>query len=73
MRSVRQLAARIRELPADRPKVTPGQWYRTQKEHWLGWLAEYQTPGGYGRTPDLSRGAQYAYNHILCPPMLLAR
>ena len=24
-------------------------WYHTQKEHWLGWLAEYDGPGYYNR------------------------
>jgi len=45
-------------------------WYRSQKEHWLGWLSEYDGAGYYGRK---SRGlsAQFAYNHIMCPPMLL--
>ncbi|WP_205910816.1 hypothetical protein [Paroceanicella profunda] len=45
-------------------------WYRHQKEHWLGWLAEYDGPGAYGRTPDMSRDARYVYNHIQCAPML---
>jgi hypothetical protein len=45
-------------------------WYGSQKEHWLGWLSEYDGSGYYGRK---SRGlsAQFAYNHIMCPPMLL--
>lgn len=45
-------------------------WYRSQKEHWLGWLSEYDGSGYYGRK---GRGlsAQFAYNHIMCPPMLL--
>lgn len=45
-------------------------WYRSQKEHWLGWLSEYDGAGYYGRK---GRGlsAQFSYNHIMCPPMLL--
>jgi hypothetical protein len=45
-------------------------WYRSQKQHWLGWLSEYDGPGYYGRK---SRGqsAEFAYNHIVCPPMVL--
>ncbi|MGD1082373.1 MAG: hypothetical protein ABR881_28985 [Candidatus Sulfotelmatobacter sp.] len=45
-------------------------WYVSQKQHWLGWLTEYDSPGYYGRK---SRGqsAEFAYNHIMCPPMLL--
>ena len=46
-----------------------GAWYRSQKEHWLGWLAEYDGPGAYGRS-DTKRDAQFVYNHIQCAPML---
>ena len=44
-------------------------WYRTQKEHWLGWLAEYGGPGYYGRT-NSNRRAEIVYNHINCAPMV---
>jgi hypothetical protein len=46
-------------------------WYKSQKEHWLGWLSEYDGPGFYGRKTNGSRSAEYAYNHIVCPPMVL--
>jgi hypothetical protein len=45
-------------------------WYRSQKEHWLGWLAGYYGPGAYGRSGKSPRTAKYAYNHIQCAPML---
>jgi hypothetical protein len=45
-------------------------WYRSQKEHWLGWLSEYNGPGYYGRK-DSRRTAEFVYNHINCAPMLL--
>jgi hypothetical protein len=46
-------------------------WYSSQKEHWLGWLAEYEGPGAYGRQTDKQgRDAEYVYNHIQCAPML---
>ena len=45
-------------------------WYNSQKEHWLGWLAEYDSPGAYGRQTEKPRDAQYIYNHIQCAPML---
>ena len=45
-------------------------WYKSQKEHWLGWLSEYAGPGFYGRK-TANRSAEYAYNHIVCPPMVL--
>ena len=47
-----------------------GAWYRSQKEHWLGWLAEYSGPGAYGRSSQTPRDARHAYNHIQCAPML---
>lgn len=43
--------------------------YATQKQHWLGWLADYEGPGAYGRK-NWNRSAAYVYNHIVCPPML---
>lgn len=45
-------------------------WYSTQKEHWLGWLKEYSGPGYYGRK-NWNRDAEFAYNHVVCPPMVL--
>lgn len=46
-------------------------WYRSQKEHWLGWLSEYDGPGAYGRKALVVRSAEFAYNHVVCPPMVL--
>lgn len=68
--SVKALRARISKLKADPPVRQPGVWYRTQKEHWLGWLGEYDTEGAYGRIPGMNRDARFAYNHIVCPGML---
>jgi hypothetical protein len=48
-----------------------GVWYTTQKEHWLGWLSEYDGPGAYCRKTVSGRSAEFVYNHINCPPMLL--
>lgn len=45
-------------------------WYRSQKEHWLGWLEEYQGPGAYGRKGGADRDAAFAFNRIQCAPML---
>ena len=61
---------KIQRLPAN-PRLTtkfqkrlqrsgglrPTVWYGSQKEHWLRWH--------WGRT------AQFAYNHVVCPPMVL--
>ena len=48
-----------------------GAWYSSQKEHWLGWLGEYDGPGAYGRAGVPRRDARFVYNHIQCAPMLL--
>jgi hypothetical protein len=42
----------------------------SQKEHWLGWLAEYDGAGAYG-WKRRGKHAAFAYNHIVCAPMLL--
>lgn len=46
-------------------------WYKSQKEHWLGWLKDYDGPGFYKRKTHAGRDAKYIYNHIMCSPMLL--
>lgn len=68
--SIRKLILAIKKLPEDAPRDRKGVWYRTQKEHWLGWLSEYHGPGAYGR---IGRGkdARFAYNHIVEVDMLL--
>jgi hypothetical protein len=45
-------------------------WYDTQHEHWLGWLEGYKGPGGYERK-NWSRSAEFVYNHIVNPQMLI--
>ena len=69
--SIPRFIAAIRKLPEDKPVVTPGKWYRTQKEHWLGWLSDYGGPGAYRRKGGSHQDARFAYNHIVEPKMLL--
>ena len=69
--SIAEFRRAIERLPSDQPRSQPGVWYQTQKEHWLGWLREYEGPGAYGRKPNQSRDAKFAYNHVVCPEMLL--
>lgn len=69
--SIRSLLIAIRGLPSDAPIQDPRKWYLTQKEHWIGWLAEYNGPGAYSRQIDVKRDAKFAYNHIVEPKMLL--
>lgn len=57
----RELRRHIKRLNPDTPKHKAlehelgegvgyrNAWYSSQKEHWLGWLAEYSGPGAYGR------------------------
>ncbi len=61
----------IRCLPEDDPVNNPRKWYKTQKEHWLGWLGEYKGPGANGRKTGIKRDARFAYNHVVCPELLL--
>lgn len=68
---VQQFVHAIAALPSDPPLVDSPVWYRTQKEHWLGWLGTYHETGAYGRRPDSRRDARFAYNHIGNPEMLL--
>lgn len=79
------LSRKIRKLPLKAPVTaryaralvsrgvwsSEGVWYKTQKEHWLGWLSEYDGPGAYNRKTRSGRSAEFVYNHINCPPMLL--
>lgn len=78
-----QLRARIRKLDEDQPLVARFEdairkrksrekdvWYSSQKEHWLGWLNEYDGPGYYGReTWDVT--AETVYNRVVNPAMVL--
>ena len=69
--TIAQFIKAIEHLPEDAPKDDPRKWYRTQKEHWLGWLDAYDGPGAYGRKPGPKRDARFAYNHIVCPELLI--
>jgi hypothetical protein len=72
--SIDDLIARIRDLTSDPPveRRQPGyNNYRTQKDHWLGWLGATPGTGTYERKTPPNRGARYVYNHIVEPKMLL--
>jgi len=68
--TIKQFRDAIKKLPEDDPRPREGIWYRTQKEHWLGWLKEYNGPGAYNRK-GWSRNAKFAYNHIVCSGLLV--
>ncbi|MCC6174003.1 MAG: hypothetical protein IT305_01760 [Chloroflexi bacterium] len=69
-----QFIRAIERLPSDPPQRAPGVWFTTQKEHWLGWLRQYDGPGAYNRIPasQLPRphDAKWVYNHVVNPYML---
>jgi hypothetical protein len=68
------LLRRIRGLHDQAPICD--SWYPAarlntpNKQHWIGWLSEYDGPGYYGRK-NSDRSASFVYNHINSPPMLL--
>jgi len=80
----RGLRRKLSKLPATPPITTAFEsamekvstwnrqkvWYSSQKEHWLGWLGAYKGPGFYNRKV-WERTAEFAYNHIVCSPMVL--
>ena len=69
--SIKVFIATIRYLRPDAPVSNPKKWYLTQKEHWIGWLSEYNGPGAYGRKTGVHRDAKFAYNHVVQPELLL--
>lgn len=69
--SIRDFLIAISRMQEDRRQLRPGIWYESQKEHWIGWLFEYEGPGAYGRKVVRGRDAKYVYNHVVCPDLLL--
>ena len=69
--SIAEFITAIERLPEDEPHGDPSVWYRTEKEHWLGWLRGYDGPGGYGRAAGTKRNAKLVYNRLVNPYMLL--
>ena len=59
---------RLSKRSGQRERQSP--WYQTQHEHWLGWLQNYDGPGGYNRK-DWNRSARFVYSHIVNPQMLI--
>jgi hypothetical protein len=45
-------------------------WYENQREHWLGWLKDYDGPGYYGRS-NWEVDARSVYNRVGNPAMVL--
>ncbi|WHZ27827.1 MAG: hypothetical protein OJF51_002624 [Nitrospira sp.] len=64
-----ELLIAISRLPEDRRHRTSA-WYESQKEHWVGWLFHYNSPGAYDRKVTNGRDARFVYNHVVCPGLL---
>jgi hypothetical protein len=69
--SIQQFIRAIKKLSPDKRQNYPGKWYKSQKEHWLGWLSQYDGPGAYSRRASTRRNAKLAYNRIVEYRMLL--
>lgn len=69
-RTPQDLLRVVRRLPASVPIADAIKHRHAHKEHWTGWLAEYDGPGYYGRA-NHNRDARYVYNHINAPAMLI--
>lgn len=67
---VQPITAWFEAALAERKSRKRDPWYGSQKEHWLGWLSEYDGPGYYGRSSwDVS--AETVYNRVVNPSMVL--
>lgn len=64
-----ELLIAVRRLPEDRRRTSA--WYESQKERWVGWLFNYNSPGAYGRKTIAGRDAKFVYNHVVCPELLV--
>jgi len=58
-------------MPEGRRVRSRSVWYESQKEHWVGWLYHYNSPGAYSRKVVSGRDAKFVYNHVVCPGLLL--
>lgn len=67
--TIAELLFAIGRLPEDRRRRGP-VWYQSQKEHWMGWLFHYNSPGAYARKVTQGRDARFVYNHVVCPGLL---
>ncbi len=69
----RQLLAKVHKLPVSTrfaDTIQPPASYASHKDHWIGWLSEYDGPGYYGRK-RWDRDARFVYNYLNCAPMII--
>jgi hypothetical protein len=67
---IRDLLVAISRMPEGR-RTRGEMWYESQKEHWIGWLLDYQGGGAYGRKVRGRRDAKRVYNQLQCPDMVI--
>jgi hypothetical protein len=60
----------VRRLPESVPIADLVPARTPHKQHWIGWLEDYDGPGGYSRR-HWDRDAAYIYNHLHSPGMLI--
>jgi hypothetical protein len=75
MTAARTLRRAVSKLPENTPLAS--RWptppsSTSHKEHWDGWLRDYDGPGYYNRTVlKKPRSMAYIFGHVHCSPMLL--
>lgn len=64
--SIIDLLTAVRRLPAHMPQSDrlPFGDYQSHKDHWIGWLSEYNTEGAYGRTDTAVSDARTVYQRL---------
>jgi hypothetical protein len=70
--NIREMLRAVRRLPATMPESDAlyKSGYETHKDHWVGWLSEYDGPGFYGRN-DWNVDARGVYQRLNCGPMIV--
>lgn len=62
----KQMLARVKRLDDGgtiSSMIPPPKMYDSHKDHWIGWLREYEGPGYYGRKYT-DRDARFIYEHV---------
>lgn len=62
-------AAVVKANPKQKERAAT--WYTSQQQHWLGWLAEMDGAGFYGRQVGAPPTAAQVYGRIVNPAMLV--
>jgi len=70
LKAIHPITARFESAIAQRDSRKKDPWCGRQKEHWLGWLKDYNGPGYYDRRSwDVT--AETVYNRVVNPSMVL--